>query len=428
MGSGISGLMAAYVLARREHVTLYERDDRLGGHAHTHDLQLDSGIRVQVDSGFIVHNERTYPILRRLFRELGVTTQESEMSMSIRADSRRVEYAGGKGWRGLFPTPRHVVDVGHLRMLGEVPRFHRAARDVLARPSVDGEETLGEFVLREAFSQNLVENFLIPMVAAVWSCEPGAAMRYPARYLFNFLENHGLLSVFGSPTWLTVTGGSARYVERVAATLDEVRLAAGVTSLRRTASGVEIADARGDLRSFDAAVIAVHPHQALALLADATAEEIAVLGAIRYGVNHAQLHTDDSLLPRARGARASWNYFARRDGDGGPGVVITYDLTRLMRLDEVTDRRILVTLGGADLIRPDTVLAEMTYEHPLYTTESVAAQSRLGSLDSPMLAYAGAYHGWGFHEDGALSGLMAARRLGGSWDREPAGVAEAVGS
>ena len=421
VGSGISGLMAAYVLARRDVVTLYEREDRLGGHAHTHDLQLASGVRVCVDSGFIVHNTRTYPTLRRLFDELDVRTQKSDMSMSVRADARSVEYAGGKGWRGLFPTTRHFVSGRHLQMLLEIPSFHRAARRLLARSAHDGvQETLGEFVAREGFSARLIDDFLIPVVAAVWSCEPGSAMHYPARYLFAFLDHHGMLSVSGSPSWLTVTGGSARYVERMAATVHEIRLGAAVTHLTRTGSAVEIVDARGDVNTFDAAVIAVHPHQALALLSDATAEEIEVLGAIRYQVNRAQLHTDDSLLPRAPWARASWNYIAPSSGSGSDGVIITYDLTRLMRLREVTDRRILVTLGGAERVDPRKVLAEMTYEHPLYTMESVAAQGRLADLSSPVLAFAGAYHGWGFHEDGAASGLAAARRLGGCWHDAPA--------
>lgn len=416
IGSGISGLMAAFVLSRDHDVTLFERDGRLGGHAHTHDLQLDCALTVAVDSGFIVHNERTYPTLRRLFRELDIPTQKTDMSMSVRADARGVEYAGGKGWRGLFPTPRHAVNRRHLRTLAEVPRFHRAARHLLQQPSSDQpEETLADFVARLRFSDRLIKDFIVPVVSAVWSCEPGVAMHYPARYLFQFLDHHGMLTVFGSPTWFTVTGGSARYVERVAAHIQHIHVNTAAVGLRRFDSGVEITDERGVVRQFDAAVVAVHPHQALALLSDATTQEHEVLGAIRYGINRAQLHTDASVLPRAQWARASWNYLDRENKNRSDEVVITYDITRLMRLNHLGNRKILVTLGGADLIDPRSVLAEMTYEHPIYTTQSVAAQSKLPQLGSSVLAFAGAYHGWGFHEDGAVSGLAAARRIGGRW-------------
>ena len=228
-----------------------------------------------------------------------------------------------------------------------------------------------------------------------------------------------MLTVFGSPTWRTVTGGSARYVEKIAAGLDEVLVHTPVHHVERTGDGVRVVAGDGDARAFDAAVIATHPRHALAMLARPTTLEQQVLGAMPYSVNHAQLHTDTSLLPRAERARASWNYLIPRDGDGSGSVVVTYDMTRLMRISTVTDRRFLVTLGGADRVDPEKVIAEMTYEHPLYTPESVATQQRLAELGSHTLAFAGAYHGWGFHEDGARSGVEAARRLGVEWDSAP---------
>ncbi len=249
------------------------------------------------------------------------------------------------------------------------------------------------------------------LVAAVWSCDPAVALDYPARYLFAFLEHHGMLGVKGSPTWRTVTGGSTSYVARVGAALAEVRTGTKVTSVLETATGVEITDGNGRTTSYDAVVIATHPAQALAMLAEPTTAQRDVLSAIPYSPNVALLHTDTSLLPEASGARASWNF--RRPTEDLGHVTVTYDLTRLQRLP--TDTHYLVTLGGEHLVDPATVIDRMEYEHPLYTPASVAAQRRLPELDTDRLAFAGAYHGWGFHEDGARSGLAAAERLGLSW-------------
>lgn len=419
IGSGIAGLAAAHRLAHHDRVTLFEADDRLGGHAHTQRVDLGSGRYVEVDTGFIVHNDRTYPQLLELFTELGVLTQETDMSMSVRVEADGMEYAGARGLRGLLPTPGHLVRGRHLRMLAQIPRFHRRARALLDA-GADGpgaDVTLDEFLTDHRFDDYFATHFIYPLVGAVWSCAPGTAARYPARYLFRFLDHHGMLTVFGSPTWRTVVGGSARYVERIASGLDTVRLSTPVTDLVRLPGGrvaITVTDPeRGPVtEEFDAAVIAVHPHQALTLLRAPSADERRVLGALLYTVNHAQLHTDTSVLPRARAARASWNQFTPAATTGGAGVVVTYDLTRLMRItDPDPERRILVTLGGAHLVDPAAVLAEMVYEHPLYTPDSVAARSELPDLDTDTVAYAGAYHGWGFHEDGAVAGLRAARRI-----------------
>ena len=413
IGSGVAGLTAAYALSGRDRVTLYEADARLGGHAHTHivdDPDGPDGQTVSVDSAFLVHNDRTYPTLCRMFAELGVATQESEMSMSVRADDIGLEYAGALGIRGLFVC-RQSLRPRHLWMLGEIVRFHRAAMRLLRDDTAEGDqETLEAFLKRHRFSSYFVDYFVTPLVAAVWSCAGDDALRYPARYLFVFLEHHGMLSVFGSPTWRTVTAGSATYVQAVAARLAEVLIATPVHSVERVPDGV-VLRAGGDApRLFDAAVVAVHPDQALLLLDDVTPWERAVLGAIPYSTNRAQLHTDESVLPRHRGARASWNYLFT---PGTDRVVVTYDVSRLMRIKG--NRRYLVTLGGHDRVDPKSVIAEMNYSHPLYTPESVAAQRLLPTLDDDRVVFAGAYHGWGFHEDGAASGLRAARRLGADW-------------
>lgn len=409
IGSGIAGLTAAYALSGRDRVTLYEADARLGGHAHTHFVDRGDGTVVGVDSAFLVHNDRTYPTLCRLFAELGVATQESDMSMSVHAEDTGLEYAGALGIRGVFAS-WHSARPRYLLMLAEIIRFHRAANRLLRDGATDDLETLEAFLNRHGFSAFFVDHFITPLVAAVWSCGGDDALRYPARYLFVFLGHHGMLSVFGSPTWRTVTGGSANYVQAIVSRLHEVCTATPVHSLRRLPDGVLVQAGADAPRLFDAAVIAVHPNQALLLLDNPSPYERAVLGAIPYSVNRALLHTDDALLPRRRRARASWNYLITPENDH---VAVTYDISRLMRIN--ADRRFLVTLGGHDRVDPGSVIAEMTYSHPVYTPESVAAQRLLPALDDDRVAFAGAYHGWGFHEDGAASGLRAARRLGADW-------------
>jgi predicted NAD/FAD-binding protein len=408
VGGGISGLTAAYILSRTSRVTLFEAEGRLGGHADTH---LAGPGAIPVDTGFIVYNERTYPLLTRLFAELGVTTAESDMSMSVSCSGCGISYAGKRGLAGLGAgIPRGGAR--YLRMLAEVPRFHRAAAKVL-RTGTFGDLSLGEFLRAAGFSGYFTTHFAIPLVAAVWSCPPGTAMDYPAGYLFAFLANHGMLSVTGSPQWRTVQGGSRRYVERIAARLGEVRLGAPVRSVRRYPGGAEIRDASGRQDRFDAVVIATHPDQALAMLDPATDAERAVLGAFGYTQNKAVLHTDSRLIPASQAVRASWNYRLDCRGTDGMAPRISYHMNRLQGLPPGTDY--IVTLGDGDEIDPGLVIDTMDYAHPAYTREAVAAQRRLPGLNTPVTAFAGAYHGWGFHEDGCRSGVTAARALGGTW-------------
>ncbi|MGW1317461.1 NAD(P)/FAD-dependent oxidoreductase [Streptomyces sp. NPDC002426] len=413
VGSGVAGLTAAHVLGKAHDVTLLEADERVGGHAHTHDLSASDGRTHRVDSGFIVHNRRTYPHLLRLFDELEVDTQESEMSMSVRCEGCGLEYAGARGAAGLFARPGSVLRGPYLRMLTEVPRFHRAARALLALPEGTAEMTLGEFAARGRFSPYFSAHFLTPMVSAVWSCDPVTALRYPARYLFRFLEHHGMLTIGDSPVWRTVTGGSRAYVDRVVKQVHSVRTGTPVRAVRRHSSGVEVVTEDGTTRDYDAVVVATHPDQALRLLADPTDEERRTLGAFRYSRNPTLLHTDTTLLPRSRGAAASWNYLMPSCAADADRVTVSYDMNRLQRLD--APERFVVTLNGADRVAPDSVRARMVYEHPVFTPESVAAQARLPALSGPVTAFAGAYHGWGFHEDGCRSGVRAAEALGVTW-------------
>jgi len=404
IGGGISGLTAAYLLSRTDQVTLFEADGRLGGHADTHVVSPE----VAVDTGFIVYNERTYPNLTRLFAELKVATQPSQMSMSVRCDGCGLSYAGQRGLAGLS-AGLYRGRGRYLAMLAEVPRFHRAARRYLAGQD---DATFGEFLARAGHSDYFTAHFAVPLVAAVWSCPPGMALSYPARYLFAFLANHGMLSVTGSPQWRTVTGGSRHYVERAAAQISAVAISAPVRSVSRHPDGVQVREVTDQVHDFDAVVIATHPDQALRLLADPSPAEQAVLGAFRYTANPAALHTDATLLPARRAVRASWNYRladCRADGGGR----ISYDMNRLQSLQ--ADRDYIVTLGGPGGIEPSRVIAKMDYAHPEYTPASVAAQRQLPALNTAQTAYAGAYHGWGFHEDGCRSGADAARALGGSW-------------
>lgn len=412
IGAGVAGLTAGYVLARRHEVLLFEADDRLGGHAHTHPTRTADGRTVALDTGFIVHNDRTYPTLTRLFGELGVTTQDTEMSMSVRCDGCGLEYAGARGTAGLFARPGNLGRPEYLRMLAEVTRFHRNARRVADDPDAD-DLTLGGFLAAGGYSRYFVEHFALPVVSAVWSARARVSRQYPARYLFTFLRHHGLLSVTGSPTWRTVTGGSHTYTERVVKELAAVRLGTPVRAVRRHADGVEIRDNADVAHHVDRVVVATHADQALRLLADPTPAERDVLGAFTYSRNETWLHTDAGPLPRAAGARASWNYLKPTCApDGGP-VLVNYYLNKLQRLTEPVDY--VVTLNAADRIAEDTRLARMVYRHPIYTPASVAAQRGLPGLNGGRTAFAGSYHGWGFHEDGCLAGLRAAESLGARW-------------
>ncbi|MEI7058770.1 FAD-dependent oxidoreductase [Nocardioides sp. CCNWLW239] len=409
IGGGVSGLTAAHLLGRTHDVTVFEAEPRLGGHAHTHDVPSSSGGRLRVDSGFIVMNERTYPNLLRLFGELGVETRPTEMSMSIVCDDCGLSYAGGRGLSGILADPRRIADPRFVRMLAQVPRFHRRARRLLES---DSDLTWGQFLVQGGFSDYFVQHFAVPLVACVWSCGDEDAFAYPARHLFAFLDHHGMLQVTGSPTWRTVVGGSRTYVDRLVARIDDVRTGDPVTAVERHADGVDVRTGTGS-ESFDRVVVATHADQALRLLADATPEEKSDLAAIGYSRNQTWLHRDESLLPDRPRARASWNYRLASCHGGADKVVVSYWMNRLQGLDD-RDQHV-VTLNATEHVDPAKVTARMTYEHPVFTTEAVAAASRLRTAGGPRLAFAGAHLGWGFHEDGCRSGVEAAESFGVTW-------------
>jgi predicted NAD/FAD-binding protein len=413
IGAGVSGLTAAYLLTRTHDVTLFEADARLGGHAHTHDVVDADGRQLAVDSGFIVHNDVTYPWLRRLFAELGVEVRRTEMSMSVRCDGCGLEYAGGRGLRGLLAQPRRLLDRDFLRMLAQVKRFHRRAAAFLRSTDDEDTTTYGEFLEREGFSAHFVAHYAVPIVACVWSTGTGTALEYPARYLFRFLDHHGMLRVTGSPQWFTVVGGSRTYVDRLSTRLSDVRVGRAVTDVHRLPGGVHVRDVAGVVSTFDRVVVATHADQALALLADPTDDEVTTLKAFQYSANTTVLHTDDALLPAARGARASWNYRMPSCSRPDHPPVVTYWMNRLQGLG--SQQQFLVTLNDEGRIAPEAVRAVMHYEHPAYTVDAVRAQARLGALATERTVYAGAHHGWGFHEDGCRSGVEAARHFGVEW-------------
>ena len=415
IGAGVSGLTAAYLLQRRYDVTLFEAEPRLGGHAHTHDVLTPDERVIPIDSGFIVHNDSTYPNLLRLFGELGVETRPTDMSMSVRCEGCGLEYAGSRGIGGVFARAANGTNPRFLGMLVEVKKFHRAAKRLLAGPDpADGHlVTLGEFLSEGHYSEYFTGHFMVPLVSCVWSCPPQTALEYPARSLFTFLEHHGALAVKGSPQWRTVVGGSRSYVERAAKELSATELSTPVRAVRRDGSGMSVRDDADAVRSFDSVVVATHADQALALLADPTPEQRATLGAFGVSTNETILHTDVSLLPRSPRARASWNYLLEGCSSHATNVRVSYDMNRLHRIDEPVDY--VVTLNADGRVPDDRVIARMTYRHPVYTAASVRAQADLPALNDGTIAFAGAWQGWGFHEDGCASGVRAAESLGCGW-------------
>ena len=343
-----------------------------------------------------------------------MTTRPTEMSMSITCGGCGLSYAGGRGLRGILAQPWRAGDPRFVRMLTEVRRFHRQAHALLA-PSADGgpsgqaDPTWEEFLRAGGYSSYFVRHFAIPLVACVWSAGGRDAGAYPARHLFRFLDHHGMLSVSGSPTWRTVTGGSATYVDRLVARLGDVRTSSPVTSVIRHDDGVDVRTAAG-VETFDRVIVATHANQALDLLADASPLEKADLSAIRYSVNHTWLHRDSSLLPAVRAARSSWNYRMASCDDASDKVLVSYWMNRLQGISDSQDH--IVTLNAAGHVDPSTVTAQMVYEHPIFTRDAVAAASRLRTAGGDRLAFAGAHLGWGFHEDGCRSGRRSCRASG----------------
>ena len=424
VGSGISGLGCAHALRSSAAVTLFEAAPRLGGHTNTVDVVL-GGQRFGVDTGFLVFNERTYPQLIRLFAELGVPTVASDMSFGLSValpSGRRLEWAGAN-LATVFAQPRNLVSPTFLRMLADLLRFNADATRLVASDAVPLQQSLGAYLEANRYGAALRDWYLLPMAAAIWSCPLATMLEYPAATFLRFCHNHGLLQVEDRPRWFTVRGGARQYVEAIARRVDDVRLATPVLAVRRLGNGqVAVTSSRGTER-FDHVVLACHADQTLRLLTDADGTERSVLSACRYQANRAVLHTDSRLLPRSRRVWSAWNYLSDRVSDrvsdqvsedpstrGAPRVSVTYLLNRLQPLPVRTP--VMVSLNPLHEPEPTHVLGEFDYAHPVFDARAVEAQRRLPALQGRGgVWFAGAWTGYGFHEDGLRSGLAVASLL-----------------
>jgi uncharacterized protein len=408
IGAGVSGLACAWLLARRHDVVLYEAAHRPGGHANTLTVPW-RGVELPVDTGFMVYNERNYPNLTRLFEHLGVASRPSDMSFGVSIDDGRLEYAGSSLWT-LFAQKRNLLRPGFHRMWCDILRFNGDATRFLdgGRPDVP---TLGEFLDARGYGEGFCRHYLLPMAAAIWSATVDGMRAFPARSLLRFFANHGLLQLSDRPQWRTVVGGARTYVDRLGASLAQgLRLDRPAVAIRRQAEGVEVVDGRGGRQRFDQVVLACHADRALAMIEAPSAAERRVLGAFRFQDNRAVLHRDPALMPKRRSVWSSWNYLAR-NGAGGDGVSVTYWLNRLQGLEPAC--LLLESLNPLVEPAPETVIAELDYRHPQYDAQAVAAQARRSEIQGRQgLWFAGAYWGYGFHEDGLRSGLDVAAALG----------------
>lgn len=399
VGTGIAGMVAAHRLHREHDITVFEADERIGGHTNTVDVDID-GVKTAVDTGFIVFNEKTYPNFCALLRGLGVPWQASDMSFSVRCDASGLEY-NGTSLDGLLAQRLNALRPSFWRMVRDILRFYREAPAVLA-PGAD-DLTLGEFLDRGGYSRQFVEKHMLPMGAAIWSARLENMRRFPMRFLVQFFHNHGFMQVDGRPQWLTVRGGSREYAQKlVAGFRDRIRVRTPVTSVRRAAQGVVLRTGAGEEARFDRVVLAAHADQSLRMLVDATSKEREILGAFAFQKNDALLHTDTSIMPSKRRAWASWNYHVTQPATDLPTV--TYWMNRLQALDSKRDY--LVTLNRNDDVDPAHVLKRFVYHHPVYSTAAVAAQRRHAEIDGVAgVHFCGAYWGFGFHEDGVKSAL-----------------------
>jgi predicted NAD/FAD-binding protein len=418
VGSGIAGLTAAWLLSRRHAVTLFEANNSLGGHTNTVDVTLD-GVTHPVDTGFLVFNDRTYPNLVALFRHLRVRDAASDMSFSVRLDGEGIEWAGSSV-ATVFAQKRNLVRPEFWSMLGDILRFNREASG-LAKAEPDSSYTLARFLDAGRYGRPFRDWYLLPMAAAIWSCPTEQMLAYPARTFFRFCENHGLLQISNRPQWRTVVGGGRDYVRRLAAFIDDIRLATPVREVFRGEGCVEVVTDKYGSEHFDQVVLACHSDQSLALLRDASYGESEVLGRIRYEPNVALLHTDADFLPRSREAWAAWNYHA---GHGNPArrpVSVSYLINKLQPLPFRIP--VIVTLNPTTAPRPQSVLARFDYAHPAFDGLAIEAQRALHAIQGQRRTwFCGAWTRYGFHEDGLKSGLAVANALGcfAPWQTEQA--------
>lgn len=405
VGTGIAGLAAAHRLHPNHDITVFEAGDHIGGHTHTHDIEL-GGRNWAIDTGFIVFNDWTYPNFIALMDELGVESQPSSMSFSVRCEKTALEY-NGTTLNTLFAQRRNLFSPSFHRMIRDILRFNREAPGFL--DSGDDHTRLGDYLTANRYRQEFRDHYIIPMGAAIWSAAPGDMLDFPARYFIRFFHNHGMLSVDDRPQWRVIRGGSRCYVEPLTAPFRErIHLNTPVMRIVRDEQGVTVQTTTGSEARFNAVVLACHSDQALAMLDEPTQVEREILGAIPYQENETILHTDASVLPRARRAWAAWNYHIPREARDR--VAVTYDMNILQGLD--APETFCVSLNYRDRIDPDRILKRLTYHHPAYTPAGIAAQARHAEISGVNRTYyAGAYWGFGFHEDGVKSGLRVAEQI-----------------
>jgi predicted NAD/FAD-binding protein len=419
VGGGIGGLGAAWLLDRGYRVTLLERNAYVGGHTNTLMVEDPRGA-FPVDTGFMVFNDRNYPNLIKLFHHLGVASYPTCMSFAASLDGGRLEYAG-TDLNGLFGQRTNLLKPGFLRMLADILRFNAAAKEFQARDS-DSSLTLGDFLERGRYSEPFASHYLLPMAAAIWSCPTEQMRAFPFISFARFFNNHGLLDLHDRPQWRTVRGGSQIYVERMRSRMGaEVRTACRVQRVRRLSEGAEVRTEDGERLRFDALVLGCHGDEALGLIEQPTELERELLGAFRYQPNQVYLHSDPALMPRRRRVWSSWNYLRGTGEDPHAPVTVTYWMNRLQDLP--TGRDIFVSLNPVRPPRDESVIAALTYDHPVFDARAIAAQQRMGEIQGrDRLWFAGAYLGYGFHEDGLRSALDVAAALGVSapWVHSPA--------
>lgn len=402
IGSGVAGLVAAHLLHKKHAVTVFEARDRIGGHVCTVEVDEPDGARHAIDIGFIVHNELNYPLFTRLLRRLDVPTKPSNMSFGVRSDRTGLEY-GSENLRTLFAQPSNLVRPRFHSMLRGILRFNREAG--LAVRNGAGRLSLGEYLRWADFSEAVTEDYLLPMGSALWSIPRGRVLEMPAAFFVRFFENHGMLTVDDQPEWRVIEGGSARYVEALAAPFaGRIRTSTRVRRVARRHAHVEV-----DGENFDHVIFACHADQALAILEDPTCRERDILGALPFQRNEVVLHTDTSVLPVSRRARASWNYHVRREPEAP--ATVTYDMNRLQTLE--ARKTYCVTLNATETIDPESIVHTARFSHPLYDRSSIAAQERRHEISGvDRTHFCGAYWGFGFHEDGVRTAIEVARRFG----------------
>lgn len=408
IGTGISGLTAAYLLHRGHEITVYEANDYIGGHTHTIPVRMGDR-EYAIDTGFIVFNHENYPNFTKLLTQLGASWQPSNMSFSVRCDRSGLEYCGSS-LNQMFAQRRNLLNPGFYRMLWEIRRFRDESREVLSDGHPLSTSTLQEYLSERRYSQRFIDHFVVPMGSAIWSANPGTMLSIPARFFVQFFANHRFLELGTQPQWYTVEGGSWRYVDPLTRSFrDRIRLSTPVRSIRRAATGV-IVEVKGTPPTrYDEVIIATHSDQALRLLADPSDQERRVLGAIGYQENEAVLHTDESLLPRCTRAWASWNY--QIASTASDRVAVTYNMNKLQSID--SDTTFCVTLNNTEAIDPKKVILRQIYHHPVFTLDSIAAQGEHASISGANHThFCGAYWGYGFHEDGVDSALAVCQQFG----------------